>query len=75
MPSLDLQAVKLEVVQVVQCLDNSRCADNAVPMLIGKPTWVRLYVRAEGGPPSRPVSGRLCRGRVSPVATPAWSCR
>jgi hypothetical protein len=64
-PSLDLQAVKMEVVQVVQCLDNDRCADNAVPMLLGKPTWVRLYVRAEGGPPRRSVSGRLCRGRVA----------
>ena len=64
-PTLDLQAVKMEVVQVVQCLDNSRCADNAVPMLLGKPTWVRLYVRAEGGPPRRAVSGRLCRGRVA----------
>ncbi len=64
-PTLDLQAVKMEVVQVVQCLDNPRCSDNAVPMLLGKPTWVRLYVRAEGGPPARAVSGRLCRGRVA----------
>jgi len=64
-PTLDLQAVKMEVVQVVQCLDNARCADNAVPMVLGKPTWVRLYVRAEGGPPVRAVSGRLCLGRVA----------
>ncbi|MBF8255889.1 MAG: hypothetical protein HW375_796, partial [Anaerolineales bacterium] len=64
-PTLDLQAVKMEVVQVVQCLDNPRCSDNAVPMLLGKPTWVRLYVRAEGGPPARAVSGRLCQGRVA----------
>jgi len=64
-PTLDLQAVKMEVVQVVQCLDNPRCFDNAVPMVLGKPTWVRLYVRAEGGPPRRAISGRLCRGRVA----------
>jgi hypothetical protein len=68
-PTLDLQAVKVEVVQVVQCLDNPRCADNAVPMLLGKPTWARLYVRAEGGPPRRAVSGRLCRGRVATCDT------
>ena len=68
-PTLDLQAVKMEVVQVVQCLDNARCSDNAVPMLLGKPTWVRLYVRAEGGPPARAVSGRLCQGRVATCDT------
>jgi hypothetical protein len=64
-PTIDIQAVKMEVVQVVQCLDNDRCADNAVPMVLNKPTWVRLYVRAEGGTPRRPISGRLCRGRVA----------
>ncbi|MEX2030728.1 MAG: Ig-like domain-containing protein [Anaerolineales bacterium] len=68
-PSLDLQAVKMEVVQVVQCLDNSGCSDNAVPMVINKPTWVRVYVRAENGPPARPVSGRLCQGRVTTCDT------
>jgi len=64
-PTIDIQAVKLEAVQVVQCLDNDRCADNAVPMVLGKPTWVRVYVRAEGGVPRNPISGRLCRGRVA----------
>ena len=64
-PSLDLQAVKVEVIQAVQCLDDSRCADNAIPLLTGKPTWLRLYVRAEGGSVPGPVRGRLCRGRVA----------
>ena len=50
-PTIDVQAVKMEVIQVVQCLNNPRCSDNSVPMVQGKPTWVRLYVRAEGGTP------------------------
>lgn len=68
-PTIDIQAVKMEVVQVVQCLDNVACTDNAVPMLVGKPTWVRVYVRAEGGTPRRAISGRLCRGRVAACDT------
>ncbi|HET7011785.1 MAG TPA: Ig-like domain-containing protein, partial [Anaerolineales bacterium] len=68
-PSIDIQAVKMEVVQVVQCLNNRHCEDNAVPMVQGKPTWVRVYVRSEGGSPSRPISGRLCRGRVTTCDT------
>ncbi|MGH2627630.1 MAG: hypothetical protein ACRDHY_13380, partial [Anaerolineales bacterium] len=68
-PTIDIQAVKMEVVQVVQCLDNDSCTDNAVPMLIGKPTWVRVYVRAQGGTPRRSISGRLCRGRVAACDT------
>ena len=68
-PTIDLQAVKMEVIQVVQCLDNPRCADNAVPMVQNKPTWVRVYLRSEGGVPRTPVSGRLCRGRVAACDT------
>jgi Bacterial Ig domain len=68
-PTIDIQAVKMEVVQVVQCLDNTHCADNAVPMVINKPTWVRVYLRSEGGVPRAPVSGRLCRGRVGTCDT------
>lgn len=68
-PTIDLQAVKMEVVQVVQCLDNAGCIDNAVPMVRGKPAWARVYVRAEGGLPPRAISGRLCRGRVATCET------
>jgi len=68
-PTIDIQAVKMEVVQVVQCLSNRHCDDNAVPMVQGKPTWARIYVRSEGGLPARPISGRLCRGRVTTCDT------
>ena len=68
-PTIDLQAVKMEVVQVIQCLDNPRCADNAVPMVQNKPTWVRVYLRSEGGVPAAPIAGRLCRGRVATCDT------
>lgn len=68
-PDLDLELVKFEAVQVVQCLNNSLCPDNSVPLLTGKPTMVRAYVRLRGGSLSTPISGRLCRGDTSTCTT------
>lgn len=68
-PELDVELVKFEAVQVVQCLNNPRCADNSVPMMAGKPTMVRAYVRVRSGSLSSPVSGRLCKGDVESCST------
>lgn len=61
-PTLDVEVVDLEVTQVIQCMGNTLCEDNSVPILAGKPTMVRVYLRATGGPPERAINGRLCRG-------------
>ncbi len=68
-PTLDIEVVDAEIVQVVQCMRNSDCEDNSVPLLSGKPTLVRLYLRATGGPAEGPISGRLCRGTGSTCDT------
>lgn len=68
-PELDVELVKFEAVQVVQCLNNPRCADNSVPLLAGKPTMVRAYVRVRSGSLSSPISGRLCKGDVESCTT------
>ncbi len=61
-PPVDIEAVALEVVQVVQCMGGDPCRDNSVPILEGKPTLVRLYVRLNSGDlAGRSVRGQLCR--------------
>lgn len=62
-PPVDIEAVAAEAVQVVQCLGLDPCRDNSVPLVAGKPTLVRLYVRLAGGAlmPTDAVGGLVCR--------------
>jgi len=53
-PTLDLQVDHVEVIQTIQCKDNPHCPDNAVPMISGKDTFVRVYVRVTGTTASVP---------------------
>jgi len=46
--ALDLQVDAIEVTQAIQCKGNSKCADNAVPMIAGKATFARVYVKVTG---------------------------
>lgn len=48
MPALDLTVAHVELTQAIQCKDNARCADNAVPLISGKKTYARVYVKVEG---------------------------
>lgn len=47
-PVLDLKVGHVELTQAIQCKDNARCADNAVPLISGKKTFARVYVKVEG---------------------------
>ncbi|HLB48525.1 MAG TPA: FHA domain-containing protein, partial [Anaerolineales bacterium] len=62
-PPVDIEAVAAEAVQVVQCLNDSRCSPNSVPLVADKPTLVRLYLRLAGGTlrPADAVAGLVCR--------------
>jgi|GEM_PF-2274969 len=67
---VDLSLNRVEVTQAIQCLNNTLCADNSVPLYVGKPTLVRAYVFLDRGPTTLAnISGRLCRGN-----TGATSC-
>lgn len=44
-PGLDLQVEHVELTQAIQCKDNTSCPDNAVPLISGKYTYVRVYVK------------------------------
>ena len=57
-PELDLEIVTVEATQATQCLDASVC--RAVPLIAGRPTLLRVYVRAAAGGPTADVSGELC---------------
>ena len=61
-PALDIIAYKFEITQAIQCLENPSCgADNSIPIYRGKPTLVRLYVRASGTASEiANITGRLC---------------
>lgn len=59
-PPVDIEAVALEAVQVVQCLGNALCSDNSVSLVANKPTLVRAYIRLTTGTLDRPVRGQLC---------------
>jgi hypothetical protein len=60
-PALDIIAQVFELTQAIQCLDNPECGTNTVPIYTGRPTLLRLYVRAEGTSVEVPdVGGELC---------------
>jgi hypothetical protein len=61
-PGLDLQIAHVELTQAIQCKGHpaALCADNAVPMVAGKETFVRVYVKpadSSGAVPN--VTGRV----------------
>jgi hypothetical protein len=47
-PASDLAVDDVEITQGIQCLDNTvgdtACADNSIPLVEGRPTWVRVFV-------------------------------
>ena len=49
----DYAIAKIEVTQSQQCLDTTRgdtaCADNELPLVADRLTWVRVYVRSGAG--------------------------
>lgn len=57
---LDLRIEHVELTQAIQCKDNSHCPDNAVPLISGKDTYVRVYVEVLGSSASVPnVTARV----------------
>ena len=64
-PPYDLSVASVEVVQVIQCIDDTRgdrnCADNSVPLIRRRTTAVRAAIKLGDGPlpPLRGVSARL----------------
>jgi hypothetical protein len=64
-PRPNFEAIKVEITQAIQCLNNPNCADNTVELFAGKPTMIRLYVRISPSSPFFSVSGiggELCPG-------------
>jgi hypothetical protein len=63
-PQPDIEIVKIEITQAIQCLQNTTCPDNSVLLYSGKPTMVRVYVRLAPGAYSSVsnIGGRLCLG-------------
>lgn len=60
----DIEIVKIEITQAIQCLENNTCPDNSIPLYAGKPTFVRVYVRLASGPYTSlsNIGGRICLG-------------
>jgi hypothetical protein len=60
----DIEIVKIEITQAIQCLDNPTCPDNSVQLYSGKPTMVRVYVRLASGPFASlsNIGGFICLG-------------
>lgn len=57
-PALDLEIVGVEATQATQCLNRSDC--EMVPLIAGRPTLVRAYLRAASGGPAAGITGELC---------------
>ena len=64
LPQPDIEIVKIEITQAIQCLENATCPDNSVPLYAGKPTLVRVYVRLAPGAYTSVsnIGGRICLG-------------
>ena len=43
--NIDLQIEHVELTQAIQCKDNTHCADNSVPLIAGKDTYARVYIK------------------------------
>jgi hypothetical protein len=57
-PALDLEIVGVEATQATQCLNRPDC--DMVPLISGRPTLVRAYLRAAAGGPAAGITGELC---------------
>jgi hypothetical protein len=65
-PDSDLAVDNVEITQGIQCLDNTvgdtDCADNSIPLVEGRPTWVRVFVdTGHAAANVNNVNGRLRR--------------
>ncbi len=69
--NIDLQIDHVELTQAIQCKDNSHCADNSVPLIAGKDTYVRVYIKVVNASSvpnvSAAVAAHLPTGDVSGV--------
>lgn len=45
--TLDLQVDSVELTQAIQCKNNPHCPDNSVPLLAGKLTYARVYIKVK----------------------------
>jgi hypothetical protein len=61
--SLDLSVDHVELTQGIQCMNNSQCADNEVPLIVGRMTFARVYVKVSG------IGGGVSGVSASAVAT------
>lgn len=62
---VDIELVKIEITQGIQCLNNPDCPDNSVTLYERRPTLVRAYVRLNTGPAFiNNISATLCQGSV-----------
>jgi len=62
---VDIELVKIEITQGIQCLNNPDCPDNSVGLYEKRPTLIRAYLRLNSGPATLTnVSGTLCVGSV-----------
>lgn len=70
--ALDLQVDAIEVTQSIQCKDNPNCPDNAVPMIAGKMTFARVYVKVSGSTQDVPNVSARAIAKVGGQQHTAW---
>lgn len=71
--ALDLQVDAIEVTQCIQCKDNPNCPDNAVPMIVGKMTFARVYVKVSGSTQDVPNVSAQAIAKVGGQQLTAWA--
>nr|MBC7243859.1 DNRLRE domain-containing protein [Chloroflexota bacterium] len=70
--ALDLQVDAIEVTQSIQCKDNPNCPDNAVPMVAGKMTFARVYIKVSGSMQDVPNVSARAIAKVGGQQLTAW---
>ncbi|MGB9879602.1 MAG: DNRLRE domain-containing protein, partial [Anaerolineae bacterium] len=71
--ALDLQVDAIEVTQSIQCKDNPNCPDNAVPMIAGKMTFARVYIKVSGSTQDVPNVSARAIAKVGGQQLTAWA--
>lgn len=71
--ALDLQVDAIEVTQSIQCKDNPNCPDNAVPMIAGKMTFARVYIKVNGSTYDVPNVSARAIAKVGGQQLTAWA--
>jgi len=71
--ALDLQVDAIEVTQSIQCKDNPNCPDNAVPMIAGKMTFARVYIKVSGSTQDVPNVSARAITKVGGQQLTAWA--